>query len=147
MDREAVTQRILENKRRLNLTWAEIARAVGKSEAWVAAGCLGQATFSPQEATRLGSLLQMEDDEVEPLTVIPHRGDTMDVPPRDPTLYRLYEIVLVYGETIKELVHEKFGDGIMSAIDFTMDIDRIPDPAGDRVQVTMSGKFLPYKTW
>lgn len=146
MDRHVVTQKILDAKFRLKLTWADIAHAVGRSEVWTTAACLGQATCSYDEITKLVTVLDLAPEELETLSIVPHRGDTPKIP-QDPTIYRLYEILLVYGDTIKELIHEKFGDGIMSAIDFMMDIDRKPDPAGDRVIITMNGKFLPYKKW
>ncbi|WP_053960322.1 cyanase [Sulfobacillus thermosulfidooxidans] len=146
MDRNMVTQKILDAKCRLKLTWADIAHALGRSEVWTTAACLGQATCSDDEVIRLAGILDIPPEDLRAMTIVPHRGNVPTIP-QDPTIYRFYEILLVYGDTIKELIHEKFGDGIMSAIDFTMDIDRKPDPAGDRVVLTMNGKFLPYKKW
>ncbi|MCF8564246.1 cyanase [Alicyclobacillus tolerans] len=148
MTRFECTQAVLEAKQRLGLTWQTIAQAVGKSEVWVATALLGQATMTPQEAFQVGQILDLNEEAIRPLTEVPYRGELIqNMPPRDPTLYRLYEILLVYGPAMKEIIHEKFGDGIMSAIDFQVDIDREKNPNGDRVVVTMSGKFLPYKTW
>ncbi|PSR36972.1 MAG: cyanase [Sulfobacillus thermosulfidooxidans] len=147
MSRQQTVQQILEAKRRLNLSWMDIAKRVGRSEVWTTAACLGQTTCSPEEVLRLAETLEMEPDDMAVLTAVPYRGTHAEMPPRDPTIYRLYEIILVYGETIKELIYEKFGDGIMSAIDFQMSVQRIEDPAGDRVEIVMNGKFLPYKKW
>lgn len=146
MDRTAATRKILDAKLRLKLTWADIAQSIGRSEVWTTAACLGQATCSQDDIKKLAEIMDLPKEELEILATVPSRGRS-EVIPQDPTIYRLYEILLVYGDTIKELIHEKFGDGIMSAIDFTMDIDKKTDPAGDRVVVTMNGKFLPYKKW
>ncbi|MDA8195311.1 MAG: cyanase [Thermaerobacter sp.] len=147
MTREEATLAILEAKRYHQKTWSQLAEAVGRSDVWTAAACYGQAPFAADEAERLAALLDLPAGIVAVLTEVPHRGGAMKAVPRDPTVYRLYEIVLVYGDAIKAIVHEKFGDGIMSAIDFRMDIARKPDPAGDRVVLTLDGKFLPYKKW
>lgn len=148
MTRHECTQAILEAKQRLGLTWQTIAQAVGKSEVWVATALLGQATMTTEEASRVGQVLELGEETIRPLTQVPYRGELIqDIPPRDPTLYRLYEILLVYGPAMKEIIHEKFGDGIMSAIDFHVDIQREENPNGDRVAITLNGKFLPYKKW
>ena len=114
---------------------------------WVTAGCLGQMTFDKKQAETIGKIFGLPLEAVKLLQVVPYKGSLPTAVPTDPLIYRWYEIVNVYGTTIKELIHEEFGDGIMSAIDFKMDIVREPDPKGDRVLVTMSGKFLPYKTY
>lgn len=147
MDRTQVTSEILKAKRKLNLTWGDIAEAIERSESWTATALLGQATLSIEEAEKVGSLLDLSEEIVETLTLVPYRGTTVQMPPTDPLIYRFYEILLVYGPAIKELIHEKFGDGIMSAIDYEMDIKKLEDPKGDRVIVTLNGKFLPYKKW
>lgn len=147
MERTQATKVILDAKRNLGLKWGDIASAIGRSEAWTATALLGQATLSMDEAQKVGALLNLSDEIIESLTVVPYRGTTVQMPPSDPVIYRFYEILLVYGPAIKELIHEKFGDGIMSAIDFEMDIKRVEDPKGDRVLVTLNGKFLPYKKW
>lgn len=147
MNRQDVTRLILDSRTRFGLSWATVAQAIGRSEVWTTAACHGQAPFSSDEATKLAELLQLPAEVVPTLTEVPYRGTAVETVPRDPTIYRLYEIMLVYGETIKALIHEKFGDGIMSAIDFEMDISRKPDPKGDRVVITLDGKFLPYRKW
>jgi len=148
MTRHETTEAILERKQKLGLTWRTIAEAVGRSELWVATALLGQATMTEEEATQVGAVLELDKEVLLPLLEVPYRGDLIqEMPPRDPTLYRLYEILLVYGPAMKEIMHEKFGDGIMSAIDFKLDMDRLEDPNGDRVVITMNGKFLPYKKW
>jgi cyanate lyase len=147
MDRNDVTRKIVETKVRKRIRWADVAAAVGQSKEWVTAGCLGQMTFTAQQATAVGEIFGLDEDEIAWLQVVPYKGSLPTAVPTDPLIYRWYEIVSVYGTTIKELIHEEFGDGIMSAIDFSMDITREPDPKGDRVNVVLSGKFLPYKTY
>jgi cyanate lyase len=120
---------------------------VGLSKEWVTAGCLGQMTFSAEQAGILGKLFHLPANAVQWLQVVPYKGSLPTSVPSDPLIYRFYELVSVYGTTFKELIHEEFGDGIMSAIDFTMNLTREPDPKGDRVHITMSGKFLPYKSY
>jgi cyanate lyase len=147
MDRNDVTRRIVETKVRKGIKWADVAKAVGESKEWVTAGCLGQMTFTAAQAAKVGEIFELTEDEIAWLQVVPYKGSLPSAVPTDPLIYRWYEIVSVYGTTVKELIHEEFGDGIMSAIDFSMDITREPDPKGDRVNVVMSGKFLPYKTY
>ena len=147
MDRNDVTRRIVETKVRKGIKWADVAKAVGESKEWVTAGCLGQMTFTAAQAAKVGEIFELTEDEIAWLQVVPYKGSLPSAVPTDPQIYRWYEIVSVYGTTVKELIHEEFGDGIMSAIDFSMDITREPDPKGDRVNVVMSGKFLPYKTY
>jgi cyanate lyase len=114
---------------------------------WLASALFGQATMSAEEAEKLGALLSLEPGVVAGLQRIPHRGAYDGKVPVDPLLYRFFEIIQVFGPAMKAVIHEKFGDGIMSAIDFEMDIKRLPDPKGDRVLMTLNGKFLPYRKW
>ncbi len=147
MDRNDVTEAIIVAKRKKGLTWAAIAAKVGQSKEWTTAGCLGQMTFTKEQATKLGRLLGLDRDAVQLLQEVPYKGSLPTAVPTDPLTYRFYELVNVYGTTLKALIHEEFGDGIMSAIDFKMDLTREADPKGDRVNIVMSGKFLPYKTY
>ena len=147
MDRTLVTKKIIETKVRKGMKWGAIAAEIGESKEWVTAACLGQMTFTKSQAEIAGTLFDLTDEEMAWLQIVPYKGSLPSQVPTDPLIYRWYEIVNVYGTTIKELIHEEFGDGIMSAIDFSMDIQREPDPKGDRVQVVLSGKFLPYKVY
>ncbi len=147
MTRNDVTEAIIAAKIAKGLNWADVARAVGQSKEWVTAGCLGQMTFDAGQAAVIGRLFDLPTDAVKLLQVVPYKGSLPTAVPTDPLIYRFYELVNVYGTTFKELIHEEFGDGIMSAIDFRMDLTREPDPKGDRVHISMSGKFLPYKTY
>lgn len=147
MDRHDVTRKIVDTKVRKGIKWADVATKVGHSKEWVTAACLGQMTLDAKQAAVLGDIFGLNEDEMAWLQVVPYKGSLPTQVPTDPLIYRWYEIVSVYGTTIKELIHEEFGDGIMSAIDFSMDITREPDPKGDRVSVVLSGKFLPYKTY
>lgn len=145
--REDVTALILAAKVSKGIKWSQVAEAIGKSKEWTTAGCLGQMTFDKQQAETLGQLFGLPDEAVAWLQIVPYKGSLPTAVPTDPLIYRWYELVNVYGTTIKALIHEEFGDGIMSAIDFSMDIQREPDPKGDRVNVVLSGKFLPYKSY
>ncbi|EXF42646.1 cyanate hydratase [Pseudomonas sp. BAY1663] len=145
--REDVTKMILAAKVSKGLKWSQVADAIGLSKEWTTAGCLGQMTFDKAQAETLGTLFGLSDEAVAWLQIVPYKGSLPTAVPSDPLIYRWYEIVSVYGSTIKELIHEEFGDGIMSAIDFSMDIQRQADPKGDRVNVVLSGKFLPYKSY
>jgi cyanate lyase len=147
MSREAVTKRIVAAKITKGLKWAEVAAKVGKGKEWVTAACLGQMTLDEAQADAVGALFDLTAEERRWLQIPPYKGSLPTAVPADPLIYRFYELVNVYGTTLKELIHEEFGDGIMSAIDFEMDLERVPDPKGDRVKITMSGKFLPYKTY
>lgn len=147
MNRNDVTELIVQNRIAKGLSWAALAKAVGQSKEWVTAGCLGQMTFSAEQAAVIGEMLELPAQAVKLLQVVPYKGSLPTTVPADPLIYRFYELVNVYGTTFKELIHEEFGDGIMSAIDFKMDLTREPDPKGDRVSIVMSGKFLPYKTY
>jgi len=147
MTRNDVTEAIIAAKISKGLNWADVAKAVGQSKEWATAGCLGQMTFSAEQAAVIGTLFDLPAEAVKLLQVVPYKGSLPTAVPTDPLIYRFYELINVYGTTLKELIHEEFGDGIMSAIDFKMDLTREPDPKGDRVNITMSGKFLPYKMY
>jgi cyanate lyase len=147
MSRLDVTEKIIATKVAKSIKWADVASAVGLSKEWVTAGCLGQMTFDAAQAATLAKLFDLTEAEAQWLQVVPYKGSLPTAVPTDPLIYRLYELISVYGTTFKELIHEEFGDGIMSAIDFKMDLQREPDPKGDRVSIVMSGKFLPYKTY
>lgn len=146
-NREEVTAIILAKKAQLGIQWKDVAQEVGLSKEWVTAACLGQMAMNKTQAETVGGLFQLEDEAVAWLQIVPYKGSLPTAVPTDPLIYRWYELINVYGTTLKELIHEEFGDGIMSAIDFSMDIQREPNPNGDRVNVVMSGKFLPYKTY
>ena len=147
MDRNEVTKKILTAKVKNKMTWAEIADKIGNSKEWTTAAMLGQMTFNAQQAAVTRELFNLTDEETAWLQIVPYKGTLPTAVPTDPLIYRWDEIVSVYGTTIKELIHEEFGDGIMSAIDFSMDIQRQADPKGDRVNVVLSGKFLPYREY
>lgn len=147
MTREDVTALIYSAKVQKDIKWAAVAKKVGESKEWVTAACLGQMTLTKLQAEKVGKIFALPPEAVKLLQVVPYKGSLPTAVPTDPLIYRWYELVNVYGTTIKELIHEEFGDGIMSAIDFKMDIVREPDPKGDRVLVTLNGKFLPYKTY
>ena len=147
MDRNEVTKKILTAKVKHKMTWADIAKKVGNSKEWTTAAMLGQMTLNAEQAAITKELFSLTDEETAWLQIVPYKGTLPTAVPTDPLIYRWYEIVSVYGTTIKELIHEEFGDGIMSAIDFSMDIKRQADPKGDRVNVVLSGKFLPYKEY
>jgi cyanate lyase len=132
-------------KARLGVTWAQLAEAVERPVAWTTSALLGQQPMTAAQAAAAGSLLELGEDVTRALQLQPTRGALDSPVPADPTIYRFYEVLQVYGPTIKELIHEQFGDGIMSAINFRLDVRREPDPAGDRVIVTLDGKFLPYQ--
>lgn len=145
--REMATEQILLAKSKKNLTFDEIAEAVGRHPVWVASAIMGQATMNAEEATKLINFLELNKPIGDALQEIPMKGSLDETIPVDPLIYRFHEIVQIYGTTLKAVIHDKFGDGIMSAIDFTMDVDKKEDPDGDRVVVTLDGKFLPYKKW
>jgi cyanate lyase len=147
MSRLDVTEKIINAKVTRGLKWADVAAKVGQSKEWTTAACLGQMTLTPEQAGVLAEIFDLTADEKKWLMVVPYKGSLPTSVPTDPLIYRFYELVSVYGTTFKELIHEEFGDGIMSAIDFRMDLQREADPKGDRVAITMSGKFLPYKTY
>ena len=146
MNKLDVTELIIERKRATGMTWAEIAKATGLSEVFTTSACLGMNSLPPENADKLVAALGLPQDAGPILSECPNKVFAQTIP-TDPCIYRLYEITGVYGMAIKELIHEKCGDGIMSAIDFDLNVERVPDPKGDRIQITMSGKFLPYKQW
>ena len=146
MNKAEMKQTIVETKQEKGLSWAEIAQATGLSTEYVCSACLGMNHLEKDQANAVTERLGLGADVADALQRFPHKTWDQTIP-TDPVIYRWYEIVGVYGETIKELIHEKFGDGIMSAIDFTMEIDKQEDPKGDRVVVKLNGKFLPYKSW
>lgn len=143
----ALADKILSIKRKKKLTWAKIAEKVGMSPVWTTAALMGQMSMLEPQAKAAAKVLGLSADETQILMDIPYRGSLPTAVPTDPLIYRFYEVVQVYGTTWKELIQEEFGDGIMSAIDFEMEMERLPDPKGDRVKITMSGKFLPYKRY
>ncbi|AHC48561.1 Cyanate hydratase [Achromobacter xylosoxidans] len=147
MSRAEVTELIVTRRLEKKLSWAAIAEAVGQSKEWTTAALLGQMTLTEQQALAAARLLDLPADAVVQLQVVPYKGSLPTTVPTDPLIYRFYELINVYGTTFKALINEEFGDGIMSAIDFKMDLTREADPKGDRVQIVMSGKFLPYKTY
>jgi cyanate lyase len=147
MHRLDVTEKIIATKVAKGLKWADVAAAVGQSKEWVTAACLGQMTLGEHQAGIVAELFDLTPEEKQWLMVVPNKGSLPTAVPSDPLIYRFYELVSVYGSTFKELIHEEFGDGIMSAIDFRMDLQREPDAKGDRVRIVMSGKFLPYKMY
>lgn len=146
MNKVEMKDAISEAKFEKDLNWSDIAEVAGLSTEFVCSACLGMNHLDKQQADAVAELLGLGNEVSMTLQRFPNKIWNQTVP-TDPVVYRWYEIVGVYGETIKELIHEKFGDGIMSAIDFTMDIDKQEDPNGDRVVVTLNGKFLPYKSW
>ena len=142
-----VTDLILLRKMRNKLKWTDVAKAVGQSKEWTTAACMGQMQMTEQQATALGEMFDLPSEAVLLLQVVPYKGSLPTAVPTDPLIYRFYELVSVYGTTFKALINEEFGDGIMSAIDFSMDLSREPHDKGDRVRIVMSGKFLPYKSY
>ncbi len=143
----AITQTLLNAKAAKQLTFAELAAVVGCAPVFLAGVCYGQASASPEQAVKLLDALGLEHSLASHLTAFPVKGGLMPPVPVDPLLYRFYEILQVYGLPLKDVIQEIFGDGIMSAIDFTLQVEKEADPKGDRVKITMSGKFLPYKKW
>ena len=147
MTRTDVTEMIVMARLKKGLPWARLAKAIGQSKKWTPAALLGQMQMTKEQAEAAGKLLGLPEDAILLLQQVPYKGSLPTAVPTDPLIYRFYELISVYGTTFKELIHEEFGDGIMSAIDFKMDLKREPDPKGDRVKITMSGKYLPYKTY
>ena len=147
MTKIEMTEAIMAAKSTKGLTWGEISEAVGLSEIFLSSACLGQNSLLSEDATKLTEFLELDEEVAKILTVCPMKASDTDNVSKDPLIYRFFEIAYVYGGAMKEIIHEKFGDGIMSAIDFTCEIDKKEDPKGDRVIVTMDGKFLPYKKW
>jgi cyanate lyase len=146
MNKADVTEMILAKKKQTGITWASIAEAVGLSEVFTTSACLGMNSMPRDKADLLAQHLGLPQEAGPVLAEFPTKVFDQAVP-TDPCIYRLYEIVGVYGHTLKELIQEKGGDGIMSAIDFEMYVEKVPNPKGDRIEVRMSGKFLPYRSW
>ena len=145
-DRLEAGREIVRAKEAAAVSWAELAKALDRSLVWTTSALLGQQPLDAQQAGTIGTLLDLDEETVESLTLPPVRGDAaMD--PTEPVTYRLQEALQVYGTSLHELIREEFGDGIMSAIDFTLGLERVEDPKGDRVKLTFNGKFLPYKVW
>jgi len=147
MKREDVTDLIVFRKMKMGIKWPEIAKKVGTSKEWATAACLGQMQMTKKQAEAVGKLFDLPEEAVMLLQTVPYKGSLPTAVPTDPLIYRFYELVNVYGTTFKALIHEEFGDGIMSAIDFDMDLTRLPNEKGDRVKIVMSGKYLQYKTY
>jgi len=147
MNRIDVTEKIITAKVSKGIKWCDVAEQVGLSKEWVTAACLGQMTLTEQQAGVVAEIFGLTSEEKKWLMVVPYKGSLPTAVPTDPLIYRFYELVSVYGTTFKALIHEEFGDGIMSAIDFKMDLKREAHTAGDRVSISMSGKFLPYKSY
>ncbi len=141
-----ITETLFSAKKEKGLSFADLEKALGRDEVWIAALFYRQARASREEAEKLVSVLGLGPEIAEALMDFPNKG-LGPVVPTDPLVYRFYEVLQVYGMPLKSVIHEKFGDGIMSAIDFTLDVEKEEDPKGDRVRVIMSGKFLPYKKW
>tara|TARA_R110000787_G_scaffold284745_1_gene398880 strand:- start:4817 stop:5266 length:450 start_codon:yes stop_codon:yes gene_type:complete len=149
MTRAELTEKIVAHKMMSGFKWEDVAEKIGQSKEWTCAALLGQISLTKEQAEAAGNAMGMnlDPEEMALLMTVPYRGSLETAVPTDPLIYRFYEIVMVYGTTFKSLIEEEFGDGIMSAIDYDMSVERVPDPKGDRVKVTMSGKFLPYKSY
>uniref|UniRef100_A0A0R3S5C1 Cyanate hydratase n=1 Tax=Elaeophora elaphi TaxID=1147741 RepID=A0A0R3S5C1_9BILA len=143
--REDVTNHILATKVLKGVTWKSVAEKLGRSKEWTTAACLGQMTMTKVQAEKIAEIFDLPESALLWLQTVPHKG-TAGIP-TDPVLYRLHEVLAVYGPTIKELIVEEFGDGIMSAIDFNLTVAREKNEDGDRVSLVLSGKFLPYKNF
>lgn len=141
-----VAKTIIAAKESKGLSWEDIGKAVGMSPVWTTSACMGMNSMPKESAEAVCDLLELDAEICTALQKYPTKVWDQAVP-TDPLVYRLYEIVGVYGETLKEVIQEKFGDGIMSAIDFSMEVEKEENPKGDRVVITMNGKFLPYKAW
>lgn len=146
MDKLSMTETIMATKASKGLSWETMGTDLNMSPVWLASACLGMNSAPPEKAAAIAEYLGLDSEVATALEDYPTKIWDQTVP-TDPLIYRLYEIVGVYGETLKEVIQEKFGDGIMSAIDFSMDMEKIEDPKGDRVLLTLNGKFLPYKSW
>lgn len=147
MTKSEMTAQILAAKSAKATTWAAIAAAAGVSEVFGTSACLGENALDREEARKVSEFLGLGPEVAKALTEYANKGEAAPTIPKEPLQYRFQEIIYVYGTTMKALIEEKFGPGIMSAIDFTMDIERVADPKGDRVKITMNGKFLGYKKW
>lgn len=148
MDKQQMKQAILAAKKARGMRWSDVAEAIGMAPVWTASLGLGESSATEEIAHKLCAALDLDDEVAEALQEPPMKGQWLDrTIPVDPLLYRFYEAMAVYGPAVKDCVHEEFGDGIMSAVDFMIDVERVPDPKGDRVKITMNGKFLPYLRW
>lgn len=147
MNRQSLTEKIVALKQAKGISWRKLAEAIGRSPGFATTALLGQMSLNQDEAQKTGRLLGLNEDEIAMLQQVPYRGSLPTAIPVDPLIYRFYEITQVFGTTLKALIEEEFGDGIMSAIDFELSVDRVPDPKGDRVKVTLNGKFLPYRKY
>ena len=147
MTKAQLSETILAAKKRKKTTWAAIAQAAGLSEVYTTSACLGENALDMEAAAKVAKFLGLKTDVAEALTEFANKGEAAPTVPKEPLQYRFQEIIYVYGATMKALIEEKFGPGIMSAIDFTMDIEKVEDPKGDRVKITLNGKFLGYKKW
>jgi cyanate lyase len=143
----AITEALLAAKKASGVSFSDLEAKLGRDEVWIASVFYRQATASPEEAKQIIEAIGADESLIDELTICPLKGSLEPVIPTDPLIYRFYEIMQVYGMPLKAVIHEKFGDGIMSAIDFTLDVEKVEDPKGDRVKVIMCGKFLPYKKW
>jgi cyanate lyase len=145
LSKKEAAEAVRAAKARLGVPWSQLAEAVGRPVAWTTSALLGQQPMTAAQAKAACTLLELGEDVLDALQLQPSRGALETPVPADPTIYRFYEVLQVYGPTVKELIHEEFGDGIMSAINFRLDVRREPDPSGDRVVVVLDGKFLPYQ--
>lgn len=146
MDKLSMTEALMSAKSAKGITWESAGKDLGMSPVWLASACLGMNSAPAEKAAAISEYFGLGGDVQKALEAYPTKVWEQTVP-TDPLIYRLYEIVGVYGDTLKQVIQEKFGDGIMSAIDFSMEVDKIEDPKGDRVLLTLNGKFLPYKSW
>lgn len=146
MNKVLMTETIIAAKLEQGLSWEAMGKELAMSPVWLTSACLGMNSAPPEKAKAIAEFLGLGEEVATALEAFPTKVWEQAVP-TDPLIYRLYEIVGVYGDTLKEVIQEKFGDGIMSAIDFSMEVDKVEDPKGDRVLLTMNGKFLPYKSW
>jgi len=147
MNKSTMSAAILEAKQSKNLSWSAIAEVAGLSEFYTTSACLGENALPAEAALKVSEVLGLGSDVADALVAFANKGEAAATITKEPLQYRFQEIIYVYGSTMKALIEEKFGPGIMSAIDFTMDIEKVPDPKGDRVKIVMNGKFLGYKTW
>jgi cyanate lyase len=147
MKKSDLTELILSAKKSKGLTWASLAQTAGLSEVYTTSACLGENALPPEAAQKVAAALGLGPEVAAALVEYANKGEAAATVSKEPLQYRFQEIIYVYGGTLKALIEEKFGPGIMSAIDFTMDVEQVPDPKGDRVKITMNGKFLGYKTW
>lgn len=146
MKKVEMSEAIIIARKNASMSWETLSEKVGLSATFLTSACLGMNSLKKEPAEKLCEVLGLGEEVAQALQEYPNKTWDFTIP-QDPLVYRLYEVVGVYGQTIKEIIGEKFGDGIMSAIDFSLDIDKEANPLGDRVVITMNGKFLPYKSW